>query len=160
MVLIYLLETPEMPQYHQGFYKPRNPHKYKGDPTNVVYRSRWELLVMDRLDRDPNVIWWQSEETVIPYRSPVDNRIHRYFIDFTARTQTPSGTKTILIEVKPFAQTQPPVLTESKRKTKKYINEVMRWGVNSAKWKAAKEYCKDRGYEFMIMTEKELGIKF
>ena len=149
-----------MAKYHQGFYKPRNPHKYKGDPTNIVYRSRWELMVMDRLDKDPNVIWWQSEETVIPYRSPIDNRIHRYFIDFTARTKTVNGTNTILIEVKPFAQTQPPVLTEGKRKSKKYINEVMRWGVNTAKWKAAREYCKDRGYHFMIMTEKELGIKF
>ena len=149
-----------MATYHQGLYKPLNPNKYKGDPTNIVYRSRWETLVMSRLDRDPNVIWWQSEETVIPYRSPVDNRIHRYFIDFTAKIKTPTGTKTILIEVKPYAQTLPPVITEGKKKSRKYINEVMRWGVNSSKWKAAREYCKDRGYEFMIMTEKELGIKF
>lgn len=145
---------------HKGYFNPRNPNKYKGDPTNIIYRSRWESVLMSRLDRDPNVIWWQSEETIVPYRSPVDNRIHRYYVDFTARLKTPNGgTRTVLIEVKPAAQCRPPPLMEG-RKTKRYINEVMRWGVNSAKWKAAREYCKDRGYEFIIMTEKELGIKF
>jgi len=144
---------------YQGYFKPRNPRKYKGDPTNIIYRSRWELLVMSRFDIDPNVIWWSSEETVIPYRSPVDNRIHRYYVDFTARLNKPGGgTRTVLIEVKPYKQTQPPVITEGKKKSRKYINEVMTWGVNSAKWKAARAYCKDRGFEFMIMTEHELGI--
>jgi hypothetical protein len=144
---------------YQGYFKPRNPQKYKGDPTNIIYRSRWELLVMSRFDIDPNVIWWSSEETVIPYRSPVDNRIHRYYVDFTARLNKPGGgTRTVLIEVKPYKQTQPPVITEGKKKSRKYVNEVMTWGVNSAKWKAARAYCKDRGFEFMIMTEHELGI--
>jgi hypothetical protein len=145
---------------YKGFFKPKNPQKYKGDPTNIVYRSRWELLVMGRFDNDPNVIWWSSEETVIPYRSPIDNRIHKYYVDFTARLNTYEGkTKTILVEVKPYTQTRPPVLSESKKKSRRYITEVMTWGVNSAKWKAAQEYCKDRGYEFIIMTENELGLK-
>ena len=145
---------------YQGYFKPKNPQKYKGDPTNIVYRSRWELLVMSRFDSDSNVIWWSSEETIIPYRSPIDNRIHRYYVDFTARlNKADGGTKTVLIEVKPYAQTRPPVISESKKKSKRYISEVMTWGVNSAKWKAAQEYCKDRGYEFLIMTENELGIK-
>lgn len=144
---------------YKGYFKPRNPQKYKGNPTNIVYRSRWELLVMNRFDADPNVIWWSSEETVIPYRSPVDNKIHRYYVDFTARLKTAAGgTKTVLIEVKPYAQTQPPVLVEGKKKSKRFVNEVMTWGVNSAKWKAAREFCKDRGYEFIIMTEKELPV--
>ncbi len=144
---------------YQGYFKPRNPQKYKGDPTNIIYRSRWELIVMNRFDIDPNVIWWSSEETIIPYRSPVDNRIHRYYVDFTARLNKPDGgTRTVLIEVKPYKQTQQPVITESKKKSRKYINEVMTWGVNSAKWKAARAYCKDRGFEFMIMTEHELGL--
>ncbi len=145
---------------YKGFYKPQNPEKYKGNPTNIEYRSGWELKLMQRMDADPNVIWWQSEETIIPYRSPVDNRIHRYFVDITARCRTSDGrTKTFLIEVKPASQCQPPPIMEGK-KTKKYVSEVMRWGVNSAKWKAAREYCKDHGYEFIIMTEKELGITY
>jgi hypothetical protein len=81
-------------------------------------------------------------------------------VDFTARVNTSNGrTKTVLIEVKPYAQTIPPTIQESKKKSKRYINEVMTWGINSAKWKAAKEYCKDRGYEFVIMTEKNLPVK-
>ena len=144
---------------YPGYYKPRNPDKYKGDPTNICYRSGWELKVMQRFDADSNVIWWCSEETVIPYRSPIDNRIHRYYVDFTARMKTTDGTKTVLIEVKPAAQCRPPPIMEGK-KTKRYISEVMTWGVNSSKWKAAREYCKDRGFEFIIMTEKELGIKW
>lgn len=147
-----------MPTY-KGYFKPKNPQKYRGDPTNIVYRSRWELLVMSRFDIDPNVIWWSSEETIIPYRSPIDNRIHRYYVDFTARVNTSDGkTKTVLIEVKPYNQTIPPAIKENTR-SKKYINEVTTWGVNSAKWKAAREYCKDRGYEFIIMTEKNLPVK-
>lgn len=145
---------------YQGYFSPRNPQKYKGDPTNIIYRSGWELKAMQRFDADPQIIWWGSEETVVPYRSPIDNRIHRYYVDFTVRLNTIDGkTKTILIEVKPYKQTLPPMIQEGK-KTKSYINQVMTWGVNSAKWKAAREYCKDRGYEFMIMTENELGIKY
>ena len=116
---------------------------------------------MDRFDKDPNVLWWGSEETIVPYRSPIDGRLHRYFVDFTVKFKTTDGkTKTALIEVKPLAQTKPPVIQESKKKSKKYISEVMTWGVNEAKWKAAKEYCEDRGMDFIILTEKELGIKF
>ena len=147
---------------YKGFFKPRNPKKYRGDPTNIIYRSRWESLVMSRFDLDPNVIWWQSEEIVIPYRSPVDGRIHRYFPDFLVKMKTVNGDYiTALIEVKPASQTKPPVLKEGVNpKSRKYINEVYTWGVNSAKWKAAKEYCEERKYKFIILTEKELGIKF
>ena len=46
-----------------------------------------------------------------------------------------------------------------KRKTSRYITEVRNYAVNDAKWKNATEYCKDRLYEFKVMTEDELGIK-
>lgn len=144
----------------KGYFKPLNPDKYKGDVSNIVYRSRWEFVYMARLDKDPDVIWWQSEETIIPYRSPVDNRIHRYYPDFVVRKKTKEGTKTIVVEIKPYAQTLPPTITEGKKKSRKYVNEVMTWGVNSAKWKAAREFCRDRGYIFEIITEKELGLMF
>lgn len=145
---------------YQGFFRPNCPNKYKGDPSNIIYRSRWELFVMHRFDKDPNVIWWASEETVIPYRSPIDNRYHRYFVDFSVKYKTADGKiKTSLIEVKPAIQTKPPIIQENK-KSKSYIREVMTWGVNEAKWKAAREYCLERGMDFIILTEKELGIKF
>ena len=113
---------------------------------------------MDRFDRDDNVVWWQSEEIAILYRSPVDGRMHRYFPDFLVRM---IDGRCIMIEVKPAAQTRPPVLKEGQSpRSRKYINEVFTWGVNTAKWEAAKNYCADKKYEFMIMTEKELGITF
>jgi hypothetical protein len=146
--------------YYQGKFKPRNPKKYRGDASDIIYRSSWELKLMSRLDENPNVLWWSSETTVIPYRSPVDNRIHRYFIDFTMCVQQPDGKqKHMLIEVKPKAQTIPPQIQEGKVKSKKYIREVLTWGVNQAKWKAATEFAKDRGFEFKIFTERELGIR-
>lgn len=144
---------------YKGYFKPKNPKKYKGDPTNIIYRSSWECKLMIRLDEDPNVISWGSEEIIIPYRSPIDNKIHRYFVDFIVTKINKEGIKeTILIEVKPEKQTKPPKI--QKNITRKYITEVKTWGVNEAKWKAAKEFCADRKYKFIILTEHELGIKF
>lgn len=145
---------------YKGYFKPRNPQKYRGDPRNIIYRSSWELKMMSYLDTHTNVLHWSSEEVVIPYRSPIDGRVHRYFVDFLVTSINKDGLKeTTLIEVKPAAQTRPPVLKEGK-KTKSYIQSVMTWGVNEAKWKAAIEYCTDRGWAFKIFTEKELGITF
>ena len=39
------------------------------------------------------------------------------------------------------------------------MNEVRTYAVNDAKWKAAREYCKDRQMVFMILTEKELQVR-
>ena len=151
-----------MPNYYQGRFKPRNPEKYKGDPTNIIYRSGWELKLMSYLDKHPHVLKWNSEEIVIPYRSPIDGKMHRYFPDFYVEQINKEKRKEkVLIEVKPYAQTQPPKVQNTKRNkpTKRYLNEVKNWGINSAKWKAAEEFCKDRGYIFRIITENELGIK-
>jgi hypothetical protein len=144
--------------YKQGFFKPQNPKKYIGDPTNIVYRSGWEKRVMDWCDTNSNVKQWCSEEIVIPYKSPVDNRWHRYFVDFYVEAVRSDGqTVKMLLEVKPKAQTLEP--TPSKRKTKRYITEVVTYGVNQAKWKAAEEYCKDKGWQFLLITEEQLFKK-
>ncbi len=148
-----------MAKYNQGQFKPQNPQKYKGDHTNIVYRSGWEFVLMRRLDTEANVIWWSSEETVVGYRSPVDRKPHRYFVDFTVRVKQADGTeKTLLIEIKPLAQTKPPVLKENAKVTRAYKKQVITYAINDAKWRAAREYAKDRGYEFKIMTEVELGL--
>ena len=145
---------------HKGYFKPKNPQKYRGDPRNIIYRSGWELHFMLYLDNHTDVVSWSSEEVIVPYRSPIDGKLHRYFVDFLVTTINKSGLKeTTLIEIKPAAQTKPPILKEGK-KTRSYIQSVMTWGVNEAKWKAATEYCIDRGWTFRIFTEKELGIKF
>ena len=142
---------------YSGKFTPKNPQKYIGDYNNIVYRSSWEARVMDWLDRNDNIISWASEELIIPYISPSDNKFHRYFPDFLVKAKTRDGKfKTILIEVKPKRQTLPP--EQKKRVTKQYINEVVTYGVNQAKWKAAQEFCLDRGWEFKVMTEEHLGL--
>jgi hypothetical protein len=109
-------------------------------------------------DNNPNILQWGSEEIIVPYRSPIDNRIHRYFTDFVIRAKQADGkVQTTLIEVKPKKQTQPPKIQS--RKTKRYLNEVTTYLVNEAKWKAAVEFCKDRNWKFQIITENELGRK-
>ena len=142
---------------YQGIFRPKNPKKYVGDSNNIVYRSSWECRVMDWLDRNRDIISWASEELIVPYISPVDNRVHRYFPDFLVKVRNKEGQlKTLMIEVKPKKQTQPPI--QQRRVTKQYITEVTTWGVNQAKWKAAEEYCLDRGWQFKIMTEEHLGL--
>jgi hypothetical protein len=142
---------------YKGKFKPKRPEKYIGNPTNIIYRSLWELRLMRYFDESPSIIKWGSEEIIIPYRSPIDNKIHRYFPDFFVQTKSRDGSiNTTIIEVKPYAQTKEPVISE--KKTRRYIKEVYTWGVNSAKWKAAEEYCADRKWEFKILTEKD--VKF
>jgi hypothetical protein len=144
---------------YKGKFQPRNPQKYLGDPSNIIYRSRWELKFMGWLDSHPGVLQWGSEELIIPYRSPIDGRVHRYFPDFIIKKKTPDGKiDTVIVEIKPFAQTKPPAVQT--KATKRYITEVQTWGINSSKWEAAVNYCKDRGWKFEIITEKELGITF
>ena len=105
---------------YKGFFKPINPQKYKGNPQNIIYRSRWELKFMIYLDKDDRVISWGSEEIIIPYRSPIDGRIHRYFTDFIVTKINKHGNKeTVIIEIKPSKQTKPP--EKQSKITKKYI---------------------------------------
>ena len=139
-------------------YKPSYPSKYKGDPNNIICRSSWERKFCRYCDLNESVISWGSEEFWIPYLSPVDNRVHRYFPDFIMKVRESSGqVKTYVIEVKPGKQTVPP--KKPKRQTKSYLYECRTYAVNQAKWKAAVEFCKDHMIEFKIITEKELGIR-
>ena len=113
---------------------------------------------MKYCDTNENILEWGSEINVIPYRSPVDNRYHRYFPDFYVKVRESNGKiKKMIIEIKPHKQTVEP--QPKKRKTKGYIFEVVEYAKNQAKWEAAKEWCLDHGYEFKLLTENELGIK-
>jgi hypothetical protein len=151
---------------YKGKFKPRYPGKYKGDPTNIIYRSLWERNLMRYLDQHPQVIQWSSEEFFIPYKSPMDNKVHRYFPDFWVKKKMKDGTLDVtVIEVKPHAQTKPPDVnkrnaTPTGRVSRRYLREVATYGINEAKWKAAREFCADRNWNFQIITEKELGIKY
>lgn len=114
---------------------------------------------MGYLDSNPNVIQWSSEELFIPYRSPLDGKWHRYFPDFIIRMKHKDGKIiTKMIEIKPHSQSVPPEPKSKGKHTKKYLKEVATWGLNSSKWSAAKEYCDTKNWEFVVLTEKELGI--
>lgn len=143
---------------YKGKFKPNNPQKYKGDPTNIVYRSSWELKVMMEFDKHPDVLQWSSEEMHIKYVSPIDGKLHRYFPDFIVTKKNHSNGKitTTMIEVKPKAQTKPP--RAQTKATRRYINEVKTWGINEAKWIAAKNYCKSVGWDFALITEDHLNL--
>ena len=142
---------------YKGKYKPSYPQKYKGDPTNVIYRSLWERKFMVYCDKNENVLEWSSEEIALPYKSPLDNRIHRYFPDFYIKVKEGNKIQKYLIEIKPKKQVSEPKIP--KRKTKGYIYEVKEYVKNQAKWKSAQEFCEDRQWKFKIMTEDDLGIR-
>jgi hypothetical protein len=141
---------------YKGWFTPKHRSKYKGDSDNVVYRSSWELRVMKWLDENPSVIWWASEELIVKYRSPIDQKIHRYFPDFIVRLKQKNGIEsTVVIEIKPYKQTVKPV---QKRKTSRFLQEAATYAVNQEKWRAADLFCKEHGWQFKVLTEKDIGI--
>ena len=145
-----------MRKRYKGKYKIKNPNKYLGNPTNIIYRSLMERRFMEWCDSNDKCYKWSSEEVVIPYISPIDNKQHRYFPDFLI--QTPKGW--FLIEVKPLTQSRPPkklvVENLDLKKKRRYIKSVQTWLVNEAKWKAATKVCEKKGWSFQILTEKQL----
>jgi hypothetical protein len=150
---------------YKGRFRPKNPSKYKGDASKIIYRSMWEFKFFRYIDEHPDILWWQSEEIFIPYVSPIDGKYHRYFPDVILEKKTGEGSsQVVMIEIKPEKQTRAPDIskknaTPSGRISRRYINEVKTYGVNDAKWRYARQYCAERGWAFEIMTEKHLGIK-
>lgn len=143
--------------FHKTIYVPINPQKYSGDVNNIICRSNWERKFAIWCDRNPSIIRWSSEETVIPYICPTDNKLHRYFVDFKIRVKQPDGAeKVFLIEIKPKKQTAPPDFPG--RRTKRYLAESYTFIKNQAKWEAASKWAAARGWQFKIITEKELGV--
>jgi len=142
---------------YSGKFVPTNKNKYIGDYTNIIYRSSWELKFMKYCDIKESVLQWGSEELIIPYYSPIDKKMHRYFPDFFMKVRNSRGEiKKYLVEIKPERFTKPP--TSTKRRTKQYLAEVNQYIVNQCKWAAAEEFCKDHLWEFLVLTEKDLKV--
>ena len=135
-------------------YNPKNKSKYIGNPTKIICRSLWERRVCKYLDENKNIIRWGSEEIAIPYYSPVDKKVHKYYPDFIVEKKTQSGIETLIIEVKPKKQTVEPERKKKKKST--YIKECMTYSVNESKWKAARKVCKEKGWNFIILTEDHI----
>ena len=142
---------------YKGKYTIKDKSKYLGDATKVIYRSMWERQTFKWCETNSRVKRWNSEEIVIPYKCKTDNRIHRYYVDLLVELDNKD---IILVEIKPKKQTLAP--KNPKRKTKRYINEVMTYVKNTSKWEAANQYANHKGWKFQVWTEdtlKNLGIK-
>ena len=142
-----------MRKRYKGKFKVKNPQKYKGNPSNIIYRSLMELRFMKWCDSSEKILQWSSEEVIIPYISPIDNKRHRYFPDFLI--QTAKGW--FLIEVKPQIESRPPKkkLMENLnlKKKRRYMKSVRTWLVYEAKWEAAKKVCEVKGWTFEILQK-------
>lgn len=136
----------------QGRYTPKNPHKYVGDLSKVVYRSSYELQMHQFLDNNERVLQWSSEEVVIPYVKPTDGKVHRYFPDYWVEYVNRDGEiLQEIIEVKPKAQTRAP-----RNGKKPRLYESATWAINMAKWKAADTFCQQNNMKFRIITERSV----
>lgn len=141
---------------YKGFFKPQNPQKYLGNPSDIIFRSGYELKYMKFLDSHPDVLKWGSEEVIINYRAP-DGRVRRYYPDFIVQLRNKKGEiEHLMVEIKPYVQTQPP--KRPTRLSKKFLQEMETYAINQAKWAAATAFCKQKGLQFRVFTETELGI--
>jgi len=145
---------------HKGYFSPRVPEKYVGDIRKIIYRSGWEQKFMGWCDFNENILQWSSEPFSIDYYFALDNKIHKYYVDFWLKN---SNGKKILIEIKPYQQTLQPILKESDQYTTKKVNRYKKdmtvWIKNQSKWKAAKNYADSLGWKFVVVTEKDLNLK-
>ena len=141
-------------EFKQGIFKPINKAKCL-NKSDIVYRSGLESKLMMQLDKNSNVISWSSEAVIIPYWKPGENRIARYFVDFYAKLKIGDTVKEYLFEVKPHRQISKPVANKNKKQST-ILYENIQYAINTAKWKAAEEYCAKKGYKFLIITEKNI----
>jgi len=144
---------------YKGKYKPQNPKKYVGDVNEINYRSLWERRFMVYCDTNANITKWGSEVVKIPYISPLDGRKHNYFVDFIIESKDSMGiTKVSLVEIKPKKQCKQPKQPQNGTKKQKsnYIYEAKTWAVNQEKWEAASFFAKERGWEFIVLTEDDI----
>lgn len=142
-------------KFHQGIYQIINNDKYVGKRP-VVYRSNWEKDFCNFCDKNPNIVEWASESMTIPYFNPIKGTMSRYYPDFMISYLDRDGNKIIeVIEVKPYRQTIPPKGGRGKKKTT-LLQEHKTYAVNDAKWKAATDFCKERGMIFRIVTERDI----
>jgi TnsA endonuclease N terminal len=150
-----------MAKAHKGAFRPRNPQKYLGrNISQIVYRSSWELSAMLEFDSNVNVVAWMSEslpsKTVhsgidgIPYRNPFTGKPAIYVPDFFVMYVDRNTTKhSEVIEIKPSDEILGFTGKVSNLKEARQI-------LNAAKYIAAVDFCRKRGWVFRIITEREL----
>lgn len=137
-----------MSRYNQGYYEPRNPHKYIGKK-RAFYRSAWELTLMRTFDEHPSVDNWGSECISIPYQNPFTQRWTVYVPDFLVLYHTQSGkVRGMVYEVKPDKQTMLSEARSPRDKAQVALNEM--------KWRAAAQWCQKNGLVFQVLNEGDI----
>jgi hypothetical protein len=142
--------------FKSGFFSPLIPSRYKGS-FPIIYRSSLELKFFRWCDSSSSpVIEWTSESYIVPYQSPLDGKIHKYFIDNSITLKDKNGVEhKFLVEIKPLRMTKPP--TESKKKsTATLLYEKTNWIKNQSKWRSAEQFAAKKGMKFIILTEEDL----
>jgi len=156
---------------YKGEYLVENTNKYIGTKNPLTFRSSWESRVCNYLDLTPRVIRWAYESVCVPYFNPLDNKNHRYFVDFYLElSDMDNKLKKYLVEVKPFKQG--PIINSDgtfdfsnkpkppKNKTKKsmtnFMNSATTYATNTYKWKSAIEFSRKNGWIFRVVTENEI----
>jgi hypothetical protein len=137
-----------MTNFSKGVFQPKNPAKYVGNrpPT---WRSSWEQVFMTFLDNNDNIMQWGSECVVIPYRHPLDGKMHNYIPDFLITYRTKNNTtRAELVEIKPRKQS----IIEEKMSSK----ERAIVAINYAKWDQATKWAKRNGLTFRVITESDI----
>jgi len=119
----------------QGVYIPKNKDKFivlknKQNGGKIKFRSSWEYKFLQWCDQNKNVKKVVSEGIPIPYY--FENKKRKYYPDFLLLYKD----EKLLIEIKPKNQV---------------LNEM-----NQAKFNAAKKFCEQNNYKFLILTEIEL----
>lgn len=142
-------------QTYKGKFRPKNPHKYAGNPDNIIFRSKWEYDFLKIIDEADNIIMYASEEIKIPYFNPIDKKMHNYYPDLIIKDK---DNKVTMIEIKPYSQTQLPKQPKSNTKKSKanYLDECVTYVINQAKWAAAEKFCSEKNWKFEKLTEKEI----
>lgn len=147
-------------KYHQSLYRPVNISKYIGDPSKIICRSSWEAKFCHYCDNNPLIMRWGSEVIEIPYKDAM-GKPHRYYPDFyieVNRPDLPQLMERAVIEVKPAAETTPPDIPVNAnfKQLKRIEYQMTMWQKNFHKWAFAVQWCQQRDYKFVIVTEHDL----
>lgn len=149
-------------EYRQGLFKLLPNTKCINE--SVEYRSQLEFEYFHKLERSNNIIKWSSEQIKVPYINPVRTKEegrpikNNYYVDLYVETKNMG---TLLVEIKPqkeinaIRDNKVPKRTKNKKEST-YRYEMKMYMINRSKWMYANKFAKERGWQFICVSEKDL----
>jgi hypothetical protein len=141
----------------QKFIKPHDDYmkSFNESTGSVEFKSSLEERAFMFCDSNPKIKSWTLEPFAIKYLKPTDNKVHRYYPDLLIIFETGD---TFLIEIKSSTETKPPKKPKKQtlKSEKNYKRAITTYAINSAKWKAAGAFCKEKKIRFIFLTEQQL----